>query len=270
MTGEFYVGDCLDVMRSMNECSVDLVIGSPWYPGKIKRYGLRSKESWPEWFARVLVEAGRITKGYAFFVVNGTYRRGVYDGAVEEAMYRARVAGAVLDRPCIWHKNAPPSRKDYFGNDWEYIVAVRHAARMPGLYFNWEAIAEPPRYSNGGRFRQRGADGKRRLGGEYPKSKLARPRDVFRVLVGGGHMGSKLAHSNEAPFPEKLVLPFVKAFVPPNGKVLDPFMGSGTTAAVAVQCGVSWVGIDVRQTQMELTLERVQEAQNKLQGASVG
>ena len=58
---------------------------------------------------------------------------------------------------------------------------------------------------------------------------------VTHHIVGGGCMGDRLAHENEAPFSQALAGFFVRSFCPPGGTVLDPFSGSGTTAAVAVK-----------------------------------
>lgn len=91
---------------------------------------------------------------------------------------------------------------------------------------------------------------------------IANPGNVIKCNVGGGLMGSKLAHENEAPFPEKLAEFFVRSFCPPSGIVLDPFCGSGTTCAVAQHHGRQWVGIDVRQSQVDLTLRRLTECQS--------
>ena len=155
----------------------------------------------------------------------------------------------------MWHKNAPPNRKDWFGNNWEYCMAFGER----GDVWNWEAIGTPRKYDSGGKFRQRTADGSRKIGNSYPTGKLARPRDVLRVTVGGGHMGSPLAHENEAPYPEKLVEPFILALTNPGDTVLDPFAGSGTTLAVAKRLGRHSIGIDNRQSQIDLTERRLQE-----------
>jgi hypothetical protein len=90
----------------------------------------------------------------------------------------------------------------------------------------------------------------------------ANPGNVIQCIVGGGVMGSKLAHENEAPFPESLAEFFVRSFCPPGGTVLDPFSGSGTTGAVAVKHGRKYIGIDVRESQVELTGRRMIEAHN--------
>ena len=77
-------------------------------------------------------------------------------------------------------------------------------------------------------------------------------------------MGSKLAHENEAPFPEKLAEFFIRSFCPPGGKVLDPFVGSGTTPSVATALGREAISIDVRESQCDLTRRRLSETQVEL------
>lgn len=75
--------------------------------------------------------------------------------------------------------------------------------------------------------------------------------------VGGGKLGDPLAHENEAPFPEYLAEFMVRSFCPPGGVVLDPFSGSGTTAAVAKKTGRNYIGIDIRESQVQLCQRRL-------------
>lgn len=93
----------------------------------------------------------------------------------------------------------------------------------------------------------------------YTPPKISNPGNVIKCKVGGGHLGSKLAHENEAPFPEKLAEFFIKSFCPPGGVVLDPFGGSATTASVAKQNGRGYINIDIRQSQIELAQRRLNE-----------
>jgi hypothetical protein len=86
---------------------------------------------------------------------------------------------------------------------------------------------------------------------------LGRPADVVDCVVGGGRLGSDLASENEAPFPERLAEFFVRSFCPPGGLVCDPFLGSGTTGAVAVRCGRRFLGCDVRESQADLSRRRL-------------
>lgn len=109
----------------------------------------------------------------------------------------------------------------------------------------------------------------RRANGEMKKAGydmpvLANPGNIIRCKVGGGLMGSKLAHENEAPFPEALVEPYVLSFCPPGGVVYDPWCGSGTTLAVAKRFGRRFIGTDVRESQVELTRKRLAQTQPEL------
>jgi hypothetical protein len=88
---------------------------------------------------------------------------------------------------------------------------------------------------------------------------LANPGNVIRATVGGGLMGSPLAHENEAPFPVALAEFFIKSFAPPGGLVLDCFSGSGTTGAGAVRHGRRLAGGDLRPPHVELSRHRIDE-----------
>jgi RNA polymerase sigma factor (sigma-70 family) len=93
----------------------------------------------------------------------------------------------------------------------------------------------------------------------YTPPVKANPGNLVKTLVGGGLMGSKLAHENEAPFPEDLAAWFIKGWAPPGGIVLDPFSGSGTTAAVARRLGRVGIGFDLRMSQCLLGRRRLAE-----------
>lgn len=83
--------------------------------------------------------------------------------------------------------------------------------------------------------------------------------DVRSGKVGGGLMGDNLAHGNEAPFPEWLAEVFVCSCCPEGGTVLDPFVGSGTTLAVAKNRGRRGIGIDIRESQVEIAANRLRQ-----------
>ena len=126
------------------------------------------------------------------------------------------------------------------------------------------AMGHPPKYGPGGPPSHRttatrgSRNGDARVEkGVYKPPQIANPGNVISGSVGGGKMGHPLAHENEAPFPQWLAEFFVKSFCPPGGWVLDPFFGSGTTGAVAHGTGREWVGIDIRQSQVELSRRRI-------------
>lgn len=237
-----------------------LVLGSPPYSMKGDRYigGKKVKldpYAWLEWMLEV-IEASIDLAPVCAFVVNDTYRDGQHHPAVDGLIWKAYKFGIFGERPLIWHKNAPPNRADWFGNDWERIIVFKRRSG-PVPTWNPSAIGTPPKYKTGGDFRQRDSKGQRRKGGSYPKNATTRPRDVLRACVGGGLMGHPSAHLNEAPFPESLIEPLILSLTNPGDTVLDPFMGSATTLAVALKHGRRAIGIEARASQIKIARQRL-------------
>lgn len=166
--------------------------------------------------------------------------------------------GWYLRQDIIWHKPnpMPESVTDRCTKAHEYIFLLSKSERY---YFDHEAIKEDAltkpvarnkhkegyhadlpegdRFSEGERVY--GADGKRNR------------RDVWTVST----KPYKGAHF--ATFPPDLVTPCVLAGAPPDGIVLDPFMGSGTTATVALSHGRQYVGCELNEEYGPLQEERI-------------
>ncbi len=65
---------------------------------------------------------------------------------------------------------------------------------------------------------------------------------------------------HEAEFPEDLARRVIRLFSPQGGVVLDPFVGTGTTTAVAKQLGRQWFGIDLDPDNVKLAQRRTNDA----------
>ncbi len=70
-----------------------------------------------------------------------------------------------------------------------------------------------------------------------------------------------------APFPVELPRRFIKLYTYPGEWVLDPFMGSGTTAVAAVLTGRKWIGYEVNPAYCEVTRKRAAEANTAIRSA---
>lgn len=266
-----YTGEVLGRLKKMRPGDAQCVFGSPPYPNKGERYGKGTgpmrPEEWIELMYQTTRECLRICNGMVGWVVNGSVIAGDYDCAIEELMLRLKKnLPIVVCRPIIWTKNAPNAAKGQLRNSWEYVLGFHNPSHL--VRFNWEAIASPPKYSRGGAYRQRDSKGKRKAGNDYPDNKLARPCDVWYVTVGGGHMGHKLAHKNEAPFPLKLAERYIRLFSDVGDVILDPFCGSGTTLDAAIRHGRRGLGIDIRDNQIKLAARRLREVQDELESAA--
>ena len=83
-------------------------------------------------------------------------------------------------------------------------------------------------------------------------------RDVWRIAT----RPYKEAHF--ATFPEQLIEPCILAGSRPNGIVLDPFFGSGTTGVVAEKFGRRYIGIELNEEYVELAKKRLNGVQMTL------
>ncbi|MDR1884285.1 MAG: site-specific DNA-methyltransferase [Prevotella sp.] len=129
--------------------------------------------------------------------------------------FALRKAGWYLRQDIIWHKpNAMPETvKDRCTSSHEYIFLL---AKSATYHFDHEAITE---LASTGQYRHK--------------------RDVWPVCT------KPEKESHFAVFPEALIADCIKAGCPEGGVVLDPFMGSGTTAVVARKLNRNYIGFEL-------------------------
>jgi hypothetical protein len=72
---------------------------------------------------------------------------------------------------------------------------------------------------------------------------------------------SKSSHPTVKP--TDLMRYLINLVTPPNGTILDPFMGSGSTGKAAVRCGVNFIGIEKEQEYMNIAEARIKYEKNK-------
>jgi site-specific DNA-methyltransferase (adenine-specific) len=70
---------------------------------------------------------------------------------------------------------------------------------------------------------------------------------------------SREGSDHPAVFPVELVEIFIRAYCPPNGVVLDPFMGSGSTAIACMNCNLTYVGIEIDPIYHKESIEAVRK-----------
>jgi DNA modification methylase len=171
--------------------------------------------------------------------------------------FALRADGWYLRQDIIWNKPnpMPESVQDRCTKAHEYIFLLSKSQKY---YFDSESIKENAIHVGkvGGSFkgRQGTADYQAQSGGIGSESKnyeTRNKRDVWSVPV----KPYKGAHF--ATFPPALITPCVLAGAPAGGVVLDPFMGSGTTAAVAIARGRNYLGCELNPAYKELQDARI-------------
>lgn len=283
--GTIWRGDCLEVMASLPDDSVQLVFGSPPYEdarlyledGKDMGISLNTKD-WVKWMVQVYQESLRICNGLVAFVVGHGYTDSYSWSGGPALLIAALLRKGIILRSPKWYKRdgIPGSGgDDDMSKKIEWIVCATRGGKLP--WSNNTACGHPPKRKPGGVLSHRTKDGRRvqeivqtagiSKGDTVTRRtrravvEISNPGDVIDCgSVGGGHLGSWIAHENEAPFPEKLASFFIRSYCPPEGIVMDPFLGSGTTAASAIKYGRLFYGCDLRKSQIKLTIRRVAQA----------
>jgi site-specific DNA-methyltransferase (adenine-specific) len=75
--------------------------------------------------------------------------------------------------------------------------------------------------------------------------------------------GIELINNHPTVKPTDLMRYLINLITPPNGTILDPFMGSGSTGKAAVRCGVNFIGIEKEQEYMDIAKVRIEHEKNK-------
>lgn len=173
-----------------------------------------------------------------------------------------------LRQDIIWSKlnSMPESVTDRCTKSHEYVFLL---SKSPRYYFDNEAIKETASYDGRKATRMKGsmkytdgftpvsnaqtihARGHARWQQDEEGNMIRNKRSVWEVP----NHPFKGAHF--ATFPEKLIIPMIKAGCPEGGIVLDPFMGAGTTALVALKLDRKYIGIELNQKYINIANKRI-------------
>lgn len=147
--------------------------------------------------------------------------------------------------------------KQRFRVDHEYMPIFLKGKRPQ--YFNKENLKIPSKHANkvmtGANIRTKnGRTGSRQV-------KINPTKCPGTVMTFGNTCGgeSKLKSQHPAVFPNMLAYDMIECFCPPDGIVLDPFNGSGTTTLAAKCLNRNYIGIDVSQEYNDIALRRLNE-----------
>jgi DNA modification methylase len=272
------LGDALEILRALPDRAVNCIVTSPPYYcartyGVDGQYGL---EDTPEQYvavmravfgeaSRVLADDGTLwlnlgdnfesaRESRSRIGISAESRRLVPGRRKSLLMIPDRVAlglcddGWILRNKIVWHKTSsmPERVDDRLSRRHEPVFLFVKAERY---FFDLDAIREAPRA--GVTYAERKAAGSsvwHGLAGFSAKEKVpslashpngANPGDVWSIAP------ARSSEVHYAVMSTELALRCIKAGCKPDGTVLDPFSGTGTTGAAARQLGRKYVGIDL-------------------------
>ena len=265
---KIFLGDCGEVLKGLPDDSVDLIFTSPPYADqRMRTYGGVGPDEYVAWFLPKTEQFFRVLKPTGTFILNIKERvvNGERHTYVIELILEMRKQGWYWTEEYMWHKkNSYPGKwPNRFRDNWERLIQFNKSKKF-NMY--QESVMVPV--------------------GDWAKERLSKlsqtdqVRDESKAGSGFGkkvsnwlgrdlvypnnviYMATECANKNHsAVFPVELPKWFIKLFTLPGNAVLDPFMGSGSTALAALQLSRTYVGIDLNPEYVDLSQKRLFEAQ---------
>lgn len=272
ITDKIFKGDCLEVVKTFPNSSADLIVTSPPYAYNRKAtYGGIPVQRYVEWFLPISEQLKRVLKSDGSFILNIKERvvngeRGTY---VYELVMAMRKQGWLWTEEYMWHKkNTYPGKwPNRFRDLWEHCHQFTKSRKFR-MY--QDAVKVPI--------------------GRWAEKRLAKLsetdmiRDESRTKSGFGknvsnwvgrdlvypgnvlHLATESSNKNHsATFPVDLPAWFIKLFTKKGDVVLDPFLGSGTTAVAATRLGRHFIGVELNDQYYKVALERITKEHHRLE-----
>ena len=245
--------DCCDNivgLKSLPDACVDLTVTSPPYDNLRDYKGF----TWDE--EGLIRELYRVTKpgGVVVWIVNDSTVAGSETCTSFRQARTFREVGFNLHDTMIWKKSgsAYPDKVRYYAN-FEYMFVL-----SKGKPKSIHLIADKPNIHSGTKVKrtERQKDGSVRISSGAIKGRLVKETGVrFNVWEVIEEKANKTGHP--AVFPVRLAADHIISWSDPGDVVLDPFMGSGTTAIAAIQNGRQYIGFEIAKEYCETAQKRI-------------
>ena len=272
-TNNIYNCNCIDGLKLLDDNSVDLTVCSPPYDNLREYHGVINEDTWNfDVFKPIAKELYRVTRkgGVVVWVVGDA----VVDGGETGSSFRQALyfqeCGFKLHDTMIYEKNSStfPARADSkrYSQIFEYMFVfvkgkirsdIKLIADKKNKWFGWTNWGQHSQYDTEG---------------NLVKAKNIRPIPEFSLRTNiwkySVSFNDKTGHP--AVFPEKLAEDNILSWSCEGDLVLDPFMGSGTTAKMAILNNRNYIGFELNKDYYEKSLERVAKYEGKVNDRLTG
>jgi len=264
-------GNCFDLIKTLEDNSVDLIITSPPY-ADIVNYGnnvsIKKPKEYCDWLLPIFNDIHRVLKPSGSFIlnINDNCSNGLRNPFIYELIYRSQKETKLkFYDTYIWHKlngipNGSPKR---FRNNTEFIF--HFVKNQKELKFNMDRVMEEPAKATSDRakypwhIKNHGVikDGERVKESEidYSPTKV-RPDNVFRFKTAGASRDNHIKHP--APFNKELPSYFIKFLTDEGDMVLDIFGGIGTTNLAAKELNRQHISFELNPKYVEFGNKRIE------------
>jgi site-specific DNA-methyltransferase (adenine-specific) len=261
---KIYHQDCLEFLKNQKVNSINFIVTSPPYADQRKKtYGGIPVKDYVNWFLPISLELKRVLKPTGSFVLNIKEKavNGERATYVLELILEMRKQGWLWVEEYVWHKkNSFPGKwPNRFRDSWERCL---HFTKQKKFDMYQDAVKVPMGEWANSRLKN--------------LSKIDKIRDESKVQSGFGknvsnwmgkdsvyptnvlHMATECGNVNHsAAFPVSLPSWFIKLFTKKGDIVLDPFMGSGSTALAAINLNRHFIGTEIHEEYYKIALNRI-------------
>jgi DNA modification methylase len=242
-----YYENCLDTMARIEDGSIDLTVTSPPYDN------LRLYNGYSFDFEAVARELYRITKdgGVVVWVVGDATIDGSETGTSFRQALFFKDIGFNLHDTMIYQKHnfSNPSSNRYH-QIFEYMFVF-----SKGKPKTFNALKDRPNVE-AGKIGSWGKNTSRQVDGTMVERKR-KMNTEFGMRYNIWRIKTEMKPLHPAPFPEELARDHVLSWSNPGDVVYDPFMGSGTTAKVAIETGRKYLGSEISSEYWEIAQKRI-------------
>lgn len=253
-------GHSSENMSELKDKSVDLMVTSPpyninidygnkWVNGKkIETKGKKYQddlveEEYREMISKVITETKRVLKdnGQIWLNIKNRYDKG---NIIPPFWIMEYFQDMFLKNIVIWNFDWGGSTNTRFCSRYEYVFFF--TKKKDDYTFNLDDVKIPALNYRPDRY----------------KSQLKNPSDVWKISLVSGNSPERTEHP--AQYPEELIERIIKVGSNEGDLILDPFMGSGTTAVVAKKLGRKYVGYETEESFIEISEKRIKNLDGKL------
>ena len=248
--------EALEGLKQLPDNSIDLMVASPPYDNLRDYNGFNINLSGigKELF-RIMKEGGVVV----MVMQDQTKNFGKTLTTFKTAIDWCENAGFKLFESLIYRKYGAEGAwwTKRFRVDHEYMLVFLKGERPQ--YFNKEPLKIPSKH--GGKTMTGG--GTRLTNGIRIETRAIKINPmkcrgtIWEYMTAGD--GTRLKHQHPATYPDKLPYDFIQCFCPPEGIVLDIFMGSGTTALASISLNRKFLGFDISREYVDLARKRIKE-----------
>lgn len=244
-----YNRDCLASMRELAGNSIDLTVTSPPYNIGKEYEKIAQLADYMRWCQDWISEIHRITKQNGAFWLNLGYLSIPNKAKAIPIPYLLwDKIDFFLVQEIVWNYGAGVAGKKFFSPRNEKFMW--YVKDENNYVFNLDNVRDPNvKYPN------------QKKNGKIKVNSLGKnPTDVweFPKVTSGSKRSSKERTSHPAQFPLSVIDRIVKACSNQNSVILDPFIGSGTTAVAALSLDRKIVGFELRKDYCDLTVNRIE------------